>query len=427
MLIAVVLGLLFLLLMLMNVPIAIALGFSSILVIFGFHLMPLSSIPILFLGSLESFPLLAIPFFMFAGLVMEKGNISEKLINFANNLIGEVCGGLAYVVIVVSVFMAGISGSGPADVAALGSVLIPSMEKSGYKKEFSAGLISVTGAIGIIFPPSIALIIYGVVSNTSIIKLFLAGVVPGILIGIALIIPTYIISKKRGYTGKKRASKEEFIKSFKDAIWGLLAPVIVLFGLYSGIFTTTEISAILAVYVLFVSKFIYKDINFKKLSSILSEAAELSATVLLIIACANLFSWILTTQGVAMTIGRIILNISGSQRIIFLSIVSFILLIAGCFLETNAIIYMFTPIFLPLVNYFGIDTVYFGILMVVCLAIGEATPPLGVNLFIASGISGIEVEKIAKEAMPFILSEIIVLFVFIFFPGIITFFPGLLY
>ena len=266
--------------MILDIPIAISLGLSSISVILFFDLMPLSGVSSVFFGTLEKFPLLAIPFFIYSGFVMERGDISHKLINFVNGIIGKVTGGLAHVVIVVGVLLAGISGSGPADTAALGSVLVPSMTKLKYDKAFCCGLISVVGALGIVVPPSIAFIVYGIVSNTSIVKLFIAGIVPGVMCGIALAIPVYFISKKRGYSGEERASARETVTRFKDAVWGLLAPVFILGGLYSGVFTATELSAVLAVYVTLVTAFIYRNIKPAQFLKILTESAILSGMVL---------------------------------------------------------------------------------------------------------------------------------------------------
>jgi C4-dicarboxylate transporter DctM subunit len=417
---------LFFALLVLDIPIAISLGLSSISVILFFDLMPLSGVSSVFFGTLEKFPLLAIPFFIYSGFVMERGDISHKLIRFVNGVIGKVTGGLAHVVIVVGVLLAGISGSGPADTAALGSVLVPSMTKLKYDKAFCCGLISVVGSLGIVVPPSIAFIVYGIVSNTSIVKLFIAGIVPGVMCGIALALPVYFISKKRGYSGEERASLRENVTRFKDAIWGLLAPVFILGGLYSGIFTATELSAVLAIYVSLVTAFIYRNIKPAQFLKILSESAILSGMVLLIIGSASLFSWILTTQGIAARMGESILAFSTSPTM-FLAIISVVLLIAGCFLETNAIIFMFTPIFLPIAAKLGIDPIFMGALMIVNLAIGQSTPPLGVNLFVCSGLSGLKIETIAYAAMPFILACISVMILMILFPDLIMWFPRLLY
>jgi C4-dicarboxylate transporter, DctM subunit len=421
------LPILFFALLILDIPIAISLGLSSILVIRFFDLMPLSGVSSVFFGTLEKFPLLAIPFFIYSGFVMERGDISHKLINFVNGIIGKITGGLAHVVIVVGVLLAGISGSGPADTAALGSVLVPSMTKLKYDKAFCCGLISVVGSLGIVVPPSIAFIVYGIVSNNSIVKLFIAGVVPGVLCGIALAIPVYLISKKRGYSGEARCSARELAIRFKDAIWGLLAPVFILGGLYSGVFTATELSAVLSIYVTFVTAIIYKNIKAPQFLKILTEAAILSGMVLLIIGSASLFSWILTTQGIADRLGQSILESSSASPTLFLFIISGVLLIAGCFLETNAIIFMFTPIFLPIATKLGIDPIFLGTLMIVNLAIGQSTPPLGVNLFVCCGLTGVKVGTIAYAALPFIIACLCVLTFMIFFPGLIMWFPRLLY
>jgi len=420
------LAILFFALMILDIPIAVSLGLSSILVIRFFDLMPLSGVSSVFFGTLEKFPLLAIPFFIYSGFVMERGGISHKLINFVNGIIGKVTGGLAHVVIVVGVLLAGISGSGPADTAALGSVLVPSMTRLKYDKAFCCGLISVVGSLGIVVPPSIAFIVYGIVSNNSIVKLLIAGVVPGVLCGIALAIPVYLISKKRGYSGEARCAAGELAVRFQEAIWGLLAPIFILGGLYSGVFTATELSAVLSIYVTFVTAFIYKNIKASQFLKILTEAAILSGMVLLIIGSASLFSWILTTQGIADRLGQSILGFSSSPTM-FLFIISIVLLIAGCFLETNAIIFMFTPIFLPIAAKLGIDPIFLGALMIINLAIGQSTPPLGVNLFVCCGLTGLKVGTIARAAFPFIVACMCVMTFMILFPDLIMWFPRLLY
>lgn len=417
---------LFFALMILDIPIAISLGLSSISVILFFDLMPLSGVSSVFFGTLEKFPLLAIPFFIYSGFVMDRGDISYKLINFVNGIIGKITGGLAHVVIVVGILLAGISGSGPADTAALGSVLVPSMTKLKYDKAFCCGLISVVGSLGIVVPPSIAFIVYGIVSNTSIVKVFIAGIVPGLLCAIALAVPVYFISKKRGYTGEERVSVREAAVRFKDAIWGLLAPVFILGGLYSGVFTATELSAVLSIYVTFVTAFIYRNIKAPAFLKILTESAILSGMVLLIIGSASLFSWILTTQGIADRMGQAILGFSSSTTV-FLIIISIVLLITGCFLETNAVIFMFTPILLPIATKLGIDPIFLGVLMILNLAIGQSTPPLGVNLFVCSGLTGLKIETIAYAAMPFILACICVMFFMVLSPDLIMWFPRLLF
>lgn len=419
-----VLMLVFTVLLLFNVPIAVALGLSSIaaLVITG---MPLDMFSMIISASIGKFTLLAIPFFILAGIIMEKSGISERLIRFANKAVGHVTAGLAIVAVLTSCFFAAISGSGPATVAALGIILIPAMVEAGYGKGMSSALLATAGAIGIIIPPSIAFVIYGVTAEVSIGKLFIAGIVPGLLVGSALIIASLIISRKKNYGLEKKASSQEVWAAFKDAFWGLMMPIIILGGIYGGYFTPTEAAAVAAVYGLLVGIFIYRKIRVKELINTLIEASVSSAVVMLIVANASLFAWIITTEGIAGAAGDLLLSVSGNKFVLLL-LINVLLLIAGCFIDAISAIMILVPILLPVVMQIGYDPIAFGVMVTVNLAIGQITPPVGVNLYVACGISDISLKEISRALMPFLIASLLSLIVITYFPIVSLWLPGVL-
>jgi len=415
----------FALLLFMNVPIALSLGFASVMAMIA-NDTSLIMIPMQLHTAIGKFTLLAIPFFVLAGNVMEKAGISERLIDLAKKALGHKKSGLANVAVVSSMFFAAISGSGPATVAALGAILIPAMINSGYKKGMSASLMATSGAIGIIIPPSIAFVVYGAIAGVSIGRMFIAGIIPGVLIGVGLMIAAKIWSKKMDIIQSEKATGAEVWASFKDAFWGLMMPVIILGGIYGGIFTPTEAAAFSAVYGIIVGIFVYKKINFKTFYKILVESSVQSAVVLFIVASASVFAWIVTTQGIATMAGDLIMSISGGNMIVFLLLVNVILLIAGCFIDAISAFYLFVPILLPVAMSFGYDPLVFGVVMTVNLAIGQVTPPVGVNLYVAAPMAGISLKEISKSVLPFLASSLLVLLLITYVPQIVTFLPNLL-
>lgn len=415
----------FAILLLLNVPIAISLGLSSVAAMIA-NGTSLIMLPMQLHTAIGKFTLLAIPFFILAGNVMERAGISERLINLADKTVGHRTAGLANVAVITSIFFAAISGSGPATVAALGAILIPAMIRGGYGKGMSASLLATSGSIGIIIPPSIAFVVYGAIAEQSIARLFIAGIVPGILIGVALIIVTRILCKKQDIIQQKKSSKEEVLDAFKDAFWGLMMPVIILGGIYGGIFTPTEAAAFSAVYGILVGIFIYKKIDFKGFVKLLVESSVQSAVVLFIVAAASVFAWIVTTEGIATMAGDFIFSISGGNKIMFLMLVNIILLIAGCFIDAISAFYLFIPILLPVALSLGYDPIAFGVVMTVNLAIGQVTPPVGVNLYVAAPIAGISLKEISRSVVPFMLASVVVLLLITYFPQIILFLPNLL-
>ncbi|MCQ4725117.1 TRAP transporter large permease [Anaerotignum faecicola] len=360
--------------------------------------------------AVDSFPILAVPLFMIAGNLMETGGISRRLINFCDSLLGSLTGGLAMVGVLTCMFFAAISGSGPATVAAIGGILIPAMEEAGYDKAFAAAVMAVAGAIGVIIPPSIPMVNFGVVGSVSISTLFAAGFGPGILVGISLMIVCYVTAKKRGY-GKANATKFSLAnvgKKFIEAFWALLMPVIILGGIYGGIFTPTEAAAVSVVYGFVVGLVIYREMDIKKIPGLFMSAGKSTAMVMMIIATAASFGWILTSERIPDVIAAAMISIS-SNKIVILLLINILLLIVGCLMETTAAIIILTPIFLPIVTQLGVNPVHFGIIMVVNLAIGMSTPPLGVNLFVACGIAKVSVEQITKAIVWLLIANIIAL------------------
>lgn len=406
----------FAILLLLTVPIGIALGISTLITIFYSGIIPMEFLMKELITSIDSFPLMAVPFFILAGEIMGKGGISERLFNVANALVGNKTGGFAIATIITCMFFAAISGSGPATVAAIGSIMIPAMVKQGYDIKFSTAIVAASGSIGVIIPPSIPMVIYGVVGNASIGDLFIAGIIPGILVGLALAVWAYIYSKKKGFKGTSEpTSLKRILKAIWDAKWALLVPVIILGGIYGGFFTPTEASVIAVVYGFIAGMLIYRELKIPMVPKVLADSALMTATILIIVGTATAFGRFLTVEQIPTKIANGMLALSDSPIVIIL-LITVLLLVVGCFMDTLAAIIILTPILLPIAVQMGYDPIHFGIIMVVNLAIGFITPPLGVNLFVASGISGLSIESIAKAIIPFFLAMLFTLLLIIFIP-----------
>jgi C4-dicarboxylate transporter DctM subunit len=366
--------------------------------------------------SIDSFPIMAIPFFIAAGVFMGAGGLSQRLLALADELLGSLYGGMALATIATSMFFAAISGSGPATVAAIGSLTIPAMVERGYDKYFSAAVIACAGAIGVMIPPSNPFVVYGVSAQASIGKLFIGGIVPGVLTGLVLMVISFYYSKKMGWRGVERErNAKTMIKAIWDAKWALMVPVIILGGIYGGIMTPTEAAAVSALYGLLVGCFVYREINLSNITSCVMEACSTSAIVIVLIAMATIFGNIMTIEQVPTIMAEFILGLT-SSKILILLIINVFLLWVGTFMEALAAIVILTPILLPVVMKVGVDPVHFGVIMVVNLAIGFVTPPVGVNLFVASSVAKLRIEKIAKAAVPQLIGMLLVLLAVTYIP-----------
>lgn len=388
-------------LLFVGAPIAVAIAGSTTVAIGTSGIFGLEVVPQQMFIALNSFPLMAIPFFILAGHLMQVGGISERLIDFGSALIGHLTGGLAMAAVLTSMFFAAISGSGAATVAAIGSILIPAMLAHGYGRGFTAANQAVSGALGVIIPPSIPLILFAVAANESAGDMFLAGILPGIIVTMSLLLMAYFYSRKRGYKGVQKATGKELLIAFRRSILALLMPVIVLGGIYGGIFTPTEAAVVAVLYALIVG-FVYKRFTLKKLADAFADSSVTSAIVMIVIAAAGLFAFYINVLGfpdqILAFMESINLGVIG-----FLILANLLLLIAGMFIEAAAAILIFVPILLPMAVGLGIDPVHFGMIMVVNLSVGLVTPPVGLNLFVASDLAKMSLTALSKAVIPFIL------------------------
>lgn len=420
-----ILFLTFFALMLLGVPIAISLGASTFLTMVFATNLPLNSIVQQAFTSLDDFSLLAIPLFILAGVIMSRGGVSKRLLKMADVLVGYMAGGLAIGTTLASMFFAAISGSGPATVAAIGSFMIPSMDEKGYDKSFAAAITAIAGSIGVILPPSIPFIMLGIVGSISIGDLFLAGIIPGIMIGGALMLASYTIAKKRKFpTEGTFPTFMEVLKAINYAKWALLIPVIILGGIYTGLFSPTESAAVACIYSLIIGLFVYKELTWKKLYESFVEATLLNIPVVIIISFSISFAYLLSIERIPATIADFITGIS-ENMIVTMLIITFFLFIVGMFIDTISSVVILTPILLPVAEAVHVDPVHFGVIMVCSLAVGYVTPPLGVNLFVASHISNVSVEKISIALIPLIFVMVLVIILIILVPELSIYIPNL--
>lgn len=409
----------------LNVPVGIAIGMASLVAILAGNTLSIGYIPQALFSGVDSFPIMAIPLFILAGELMAAGGVSKRILGVCNEFFGHITGGLAIVTVVVCMFFAAVSGSGPATVAAVGSMVVPTMLQKGYSKKFTLALVACAGSIGVIIPPSIPMVIYGVSTSTSISTMFLAGFMPGFLIGFALIFWCYYYCKKMGWKGEERPfSMSRALKAAWDAKWALINPVIILGGIYGGIFTPTEAASVAAVYAFICGVFIHRELNLKELGATIGNACSTTGTTMVILGCATAFTKILTIEQIPNMISNAIIGVT-DNAIIILLLINLLLLVVGCFMDTTPAIMVLSPILLPVALSIGLSPIHFGIIMVVNLAIGFITPPLGINLFVAARIGREPLETVTSGIIPFILVMLVCLMLITFIPQVSMFLPGL--
>jgi C4-dicarboxylate transporter DctM subunit len=417
----------FIFLLLVGTPIAFCIGISALAGLVQLGDTPLLLIPHMMFQGTDSFPLLAVPFFVLAGALMNAGGITRRLVNFANLLVGHVRSGLALVNVVASMFFAGVTGAAVADTSAIGSVLIPAMKEEGYDLDFSAAITAASSTMGPIIPPSIPMIIYGVSAEQSIGALFLAGIIPGLLIGLALMAVAYFSSSQAQGRSRPRgeaATWRSLILGVKDALLALFMPAFILGGILAGIFTPTEAAAVSVLYAFFVGRFVYNELSWRQLPTLMQESLLVTAVIMFIIANAAIFGWLVAAlQLPQKVIGLFTAGIS--SRWLILILINFFLLLVGTFMETTASLIILTPVLLPLAKQIGLDPIHFGAIMVLNLVIGLTTPPLGVCLFVSSGIAGISLERISRAMIPFLLAAIVVLLLVTYIPSLSMWIPQL--
>lgn len=416
-------------LLLLAVPIGIAIGAASLLNITLQGSIPGLIVTQKLMSGIDSFTMIAIPMFILAGEVMTEGGVSEKLVVLANSIVGKLSGGLAMVATLTAMFFGAISGSSAATTAAIGGIMIPNMDKAGYQKDFSAAVVAASGLLGLIIPPSGTMLLYAVIANVSVLQMFLGGIIPGIIMGVSLMVVEYVISKKEGYGRKsifeitESKSEKKFV-TIIHSFTALLSPVIILGGIYTGKFTTTESAGVSVLYGILVGYFIFKKLTLKKIYQSFVSTGISSSVILFLIGAASVFGWLLTVQQIPLKLTNFIQSYTNNPLIVLL-IINISLLIAGALLDNVAAITLLTPVLVPLVTSFNIDPVFFGLIMIINLAIGQITPPIGMNLFVVANISGVKFEKIIARIVPFIIVLLANLILFTYIPQIVMFLPNM--
>jgi len=409
----------------LSAPIVFSLALSALALLWDKGmLVPQLVVQRMFAG-IDSFPMMAIPFFMLAGALMDTGGISTRLVRFSNYLVGWIQGGLAHVAILASMFFAGITGSAVADATAIGSTLIPLMNKRGFPTLFSAAVVAAAGVVGPIIPPSIPMVIYGVMAGVSIGALFMGGFIPGILIGLGLMAVVYVQAKKHGYPREAvRPTVREFLQATVSAFGAILMPLIILGGIFGGVFTATEAAVVATVYAFLMGKFVYRELQWSHLPEILYKAGLNTAMILIIVGVANLVGYIMAVERVPLMVAESFLSIT-TNKYVMLLLINILLLIVGCFIDGASALIIFTPVLLPLIYKLGIDPIFFGVMITVNLMIGTITPPVGLCLYVTCGIADVRLEQISRTIMPFLLVEVAVLFLITYVPELIMFLPSI--
>ncbi|NWF53392.1 MAG: TRAP transporter large permease [Syntrophaceae bacterium] len=414
---------LFFLLLFIGVPIAVSVGITALVFLWG-HNLGIQVMSTNFFANIAKFPLLAIPFFILAGFLMDRVGLSRRLVNLLYLLVGPIPGGLGIVAVLGCVLFGAISGTGPADTAAIGAVMIPAMVKRGYDKGFASALVASAATTDVLIPPSVAFVVYGVITETSIGGLFAAGIIPGLIMGAALVLPVYLISKKNGWGGDRWGTRAEIWQALKEAFWGLLAPVIILGGIYGGVFTPTEAAVVAVFYGFAVGVFIYRNLNYQVLYEVLRDASVSTAAVMIVVAFAGLFAWTGSTLGIMDRASKALLNLT-QNPIFLLLLLNMLILVAGMLLDAISIYYIFLPILFPVIRHFGWDPMWFGVMMTVNLAIGTVTPPVALNLYVAANLAGISMEKISRAAVPFVMALVAALMIVTYIPSLSLWLPRL--
>ena len=413
---------LFLLLTALGVPVAFSLCLSVASILFFFMDKPLVMITQIMFSGIDSFSFMAVPFFMLAGSFMSAGGVTTRLVQFSQALVGSFTGGLAQTVSVSGCFFAAISGSSAATTAALGTTMVREMEKKGYSRDWATGVVASSGVVGIVIPPSITMVVYGVIADTSIGDLFIGGFIPGIMMGASMMLVSWYMAKKCGIQPEGKFSFAKLATAFKESFFALMTPVIIIGGIYGGIFTPTEAAAVAAVYGIFVGLFIYKELKFKDFPQIIFQAVIGTTMIMLLVGAANVFGWLLTSLQIPHRLGEFVVSITTSP-IMFLMALNILLLIAGTMVNASAAVVILTPIFLPVAKTLGIDPLFFGVIMVVNLAIGCITPPVGLDLFVASAITKVPIERVMIASLPYLGALLTTLIILTLFPWFVTVLP----
>ena len=412
----------FFLLMLIGVPIGLSIGLAA-LVVFMVSGIPLQMVPQTLLEGNNSFALVAVPFFVLAGDILARGGISERIVAFAEATLGRIRGGLSIVSVLASMFIAAISGSGAATTAAVGSALLPELKAKKYDVDFSAALIASAGTIGVVIPPSVPMVLYAVIAGESVAKLFMAGFIPGALMGAGLIAYAIWVANRRGYPAGEKLPGAEVGRRFVSALWGLMTPVIILGGIFTGVFTPSEAAAIAVDYTLLVAWLVYRSLDFRKFYELVVNAGVTSALIMFIIATAKLFGWGLAFYQIPEAIAKTLMAVAGNNTFMIYLMINVIILLAGMFMETASALIILTPIFLPAVMGIGGNLIHFGLLITVGLAIGMATPPVAIDIYVASAITGLSMEEVSKPILPMVLILVAVLFLCTYVPSVVLMLP----
>jgi tripartite ATP-independent transporter DctM subunit len=406
-----------------GMPVAFAMGLTSVVFVIVSGV-PWVLIPMRMLAGVDSFVLMAVPFFLLAGSLMNTGGITKRLVEFSSALVGHLRGGLTHVTVVANMIMAGMSGSATADAAGTGSFLIPAMEKGGYPRDYAAAVVGAASTIGPIIPPSIPFVIYGAMTGVSVGRLFLGGAVPGVVMGICLMVACYVIARRRGYSKGKRANLSELAGSFRRASLALMLPVIILGGILGGIFTPTEAAVVAVIYALVLGLFVYRELKFSDLPKILLQVGINTAVVMFIVACSTAMGWILAREQAGQAMTRAMLDISVSPWVILL-LVNIIVLALGCVLEVFVIMVLLIPIVVPLMKTIGVDLVHFGVLFTLNLMIGLLTPPVGMVMYVVCQISQISIADFARQVWPFLAALLFALMCVTYIPSLVLWLPRL--